>query len=190
MSALTDALRSRLDALSLAFSRLTQREQVVVLGGGAVTGLMILIIIGALVSSAITRAEGRVKSKTGKLTQILELQGEYKAKERGQQDLKRQLSRSKVKLVKLVEDAARQAGINKEIGRMQPQKGEPNAEGVYETTVDLTAANLSIDRLQDFLERLEKSPGVVIIDKLKVNKPYRKDTLSIEMTVITYKVES
>jgi hypothetical protein len=44
-----------------------------------------------------------------------------------------------------------------------------------------------VDRLEDFLERLDAGPGVVVVRRLQVNKPYRRDTLNIEMTVTTYK---
>src|SRR5262245_16467702 len=118
-----DQLRARLEQLSAAFGRLTQREQVMVLGGGVGGLLFILLIIGLLVSGAISRAERRVKQKTETLTQVLQLQGEYRAKQQAQRDLIAQLGRTRVSLTKHVEDAARASGI--EIGRMQPQEGEP-----------------------------------------------------------------
>jgi hypothetical protein len=185
-----EQLRARLDQVSAAFGRLTQREQVIVIGGGVGGILFILLMIGMLISGAIGRAEDRVKTKTEALTQVLQLQGEYRAKQQEQKDLMAQLSRAKVGLVKHVSEAARQAGIEKDIGRMQPEEREPNAEGIFESRVEVTASNLSIDRLQDFLSRIEQAPGIVIIDKLRINKPFRKDTLDVELTVMTFQVKS
>ena len=95
------------------------------------------------------------------------------------------LDKNKVRLVSLVEDVARQAGV--EIGQLRPEDSEPSPEGVVESRVDLRASDISVDRLQDFLERLDKAPGVVVVRRLKVTKPYRRDTLNVEMTVTTYK---
>ena len=46
-------LRSRFDAIGLAFARLTQREQVVVVGGAAASILFLLLIVGFMMSNAI-----------------------------------------------------------------------------------------------------------------------------------------
>jgi hypothetical protein len=181
-------LKNRLEAISAAFARLNQREQVFVLGGAVGGILFILLLIGTLVGSAIGRAETRVKQQTDALAQVMLLQGEYKAKQNAQKEVLAQLSRSQVPLIKQVEDAARAAGIDKDVGKMQKNDGDPNAEGVKELRVEVAASNLSIDRLQDFLTRLQQSAGVVIVDKLKINKPFRKETLDVELTVMTFQV--
>ncbi len=188
MSELRDKLAVKLDALRAAFGRLTQREQLMVIGGGALAILVIMFSVGLLVGSAIDRAEHRVKVKSDQLTQLLQLQGEYKARQAQRQARMRELGRSNVRLVSLVEDLARQAGVD--IGQLRPEDGEPSAEGIIESRVDLRATNLSADRLQDFLSRLEKAPGVVIMRRLKVVRPYRKDTVDVEMTVTTYRLRS
>jgi type II secretory pathway component PulM len=168
-----------------AFNRLSQQEQLMILLGGGVTVLVGLLALGWGVSSAITRTEHRVKVKTDQLAEVVQLQGEYKARERETKQKLAQLTRNDVRLVSLVEDVARQSGV--EIGQLRPEESEPTPEGIIEARVDLRASNLSVDRLEDFLERLDAAPGVVVVRRLKVNKPYRRDTLNIEMTVTTYK---
>ncbi len=181
-------VQSTIDSIRLSFGRLTRREQTMVAGGGAAAALIILVVIGMWVSGAITKVENRVAFKTEQLNRILALQGEYKAKQREQREAIQRFTRSKVRLVKLVEDAARAAGV--EIGQLKPDEGQPNADGIVESRVDLRASNLSIDRLQDFLGRLKKAPGVIIVQRLKINKPYRKDTLTVDVTVMTYRAKS
>jgi hypothetical protein len=184
-----NGLLAQFEALRLAFGRLTQREQMMVVAGGALAVLVILTGVGLLVSNAITKAERRVKIKTEGLAEIMELQGEYKARQAVQERRLRDLkSTSNVRLVKLVEDAERSSGVD--IGQLNPDQSPPNADGVVESRVDLRASNLSVDRLQDFLNKLEGSPGAVVIRRLKVNKPYRKDTLNVELTVTSYTVKS
>ena len=168
-----------------AFNRLSQQEQFMVLIGGGALVLVILLGLGWGVSSAITSAEHRVTVKTDQLAKVVRLQGEYKAREREQKRKLGELAKNKVRLVSLVEDVARQSGV--EIGQLRPEDGEPSPEGVIESRVDLRASNLSVDRLQDFLERLDEAPGVVVVRRLKVTKPYRREALNVEMTVTTYK---
>lgn len=173
--------------LRAAFDRLSQREQFIVLGGGAASVLVVFLLIGLLVSSAISKAENRVKVKTDQLTQVLQLQGEYRTRKREREEKLRELGRSNVKLVSLVEDLARQAGA--EVGQVKSEEGEPNADGIMESRVDVRVANLSADRLQKFLELLENAPGLVIARRLKINRPYRKDTVDVELTITTYKAK-
>ena len=181
-------IQERIDGIRIAFGRLTQREQMTVLAGAAVAGLVILIGIGLLISGAIGRAEARVKSKTSALNEIVAMQGEYRARQQAQEARLRQLKgRAGVRLVKLVEDAGRSAGID--IGQLSPDDSEPNDDGIIESRVDLRANGLSIDRLQDFLDRLENSGTVVIVRRLKINKPYRKETLDVDLTVTTFRLK-
>jgi type II secretory pathway component PulM len=188
MKELLEQLKAQIEAGKAAFGRLTQREQVMVLGGAAAFVLIILFSVGMLVSGAIDRAEHRVKIKTDQLTQVIQLQGEYKAREAQRQARMRELSRANVRLVSLIEDTARQSGV--EIGQLRPDDSEPNPQGIIESTVDLRATSLSADRLQDFLAKLERAPGVVILRRLKVQRPYRKDTVDLDMTVATYRTKT
>lgn len=185
MKELREKIRAQIEQLRASFERLNQREQITVVGGGAAALVIILFGVGLLVSSAIDKAEHRVKVKTDQLTQVMQLQGEYKAREAQRQQRMRELGRSNVRLVSLIEDTARQAGV--EIGQLRPDEAEPTPDGIIESRVDLRATNLSADRLQDFLSRLEKAPGVVIMRRLKVMRPYRKDTVDVEMTVTTFR---
>ena len=176
------------DQIRLAFERLTQREQLMVVGGSAGAILLSLMLLGLVVSRAIASERGRVRVHTEQLLQVQALQGEFRARQAERQERLRALSASNVRLVGLVEEAARQAGI--EIGQLRPEDGEPATDGVIESRVDLRAAGLSADRLQDFINRIEGGPGVVIVRRLKITRPYRKDVADIELTVTTYRLRA
>lgn len=182
-----ERLREQIAKLREAFGRLTQREQLMVLGCGAAVVLTVCALIGMAVSSAISNAENRVKVKTDQLTQVLQLQGEYKARQKERESKLKELGKSNVRLVSLVEDWARQAGV--EIGQLKPEDGEPNADGIIESRVDLRVAGLSADRLQKFLELIDNSKDLVITRRLKVQRPYKRDTVDMELTITTYKAK-
>ncbi len=181
-----NAINAQLQKLEQAFARLTQREQVLVAITSALVMAFFFFITAFMFGGAISRAEARIESKTHDLNYVLRMQGEYKTRK---EDRKRRLSslRGRTKLVKIVERAASSAGV--EIGQLRPEEGEPDSEGIVESRVELRAQKISIDRLQKFMTLIEKSPGVVVIKRLKVNKPYRKETLDIDMVVATFKVK-
>ena len=120
-----DKVRELIDSARVAFGRLTQREQLMVVGIGGMAGVIMLLVIGALVSSAITREQHRVKVKTEQLMQVLSLQGEYKTRQLERKQRLETLGRSNVRLVSLVEDSAKQTGVD--IGQLRPEDGDPSS---------------------------------------------------------------
>jgi hypothetical protein len=181
-------LKELVDSARVAFGRLSQREQLMALGGGGAGVVVLLLGLGLAVSSAIHRVEHRVKVKSGQLIEVMALQGAYRARQQEQQARMGDLRRSNVRLVHLVEEAAAQAGVN--IAQLRPEDGEPSDEGIVESRVELRASGLSADRLQDFLRRLVQAEGIVILKRMKINRPYRKDTVDLELSVSTYKMTS
>lgn len=184
MNTLTERFKAQIEAVRIAFGRLTQREQFMVLAVAAGAVLFLLFVVGLLVSSAIDRAEHRVHVKTDQLAQVLALQGQYETNKTQRQERLKEIGRSHKRLVSVVEDIARQTGVS--IGQYNPEDGSPNAEGIVESRVDFRVTDLSADRLQDFLSRLETAPGIIIIQRLKVLRPPRKDTVDVELTVTTF----
>jgi len=176
------------DSVKLSFGRLTQREQFIVFGGGFGGGLLVLLLIGGLLSSSIGKTNHRIKIKSKQLEQLLALQGEYKARQAQKAQQLADLKRSKIRLVSLVEDIAKQVQV--EIGQLRPEEGEPSPDGIVESRVDLRATGLSADRLQKFLEGIERSKGLVIVRRLKIMRPYKKDVVDIELGLTTFKVKS
>ena len=175
------------ESLRQAFGRLTERQQFTVVSAGAGTLLFALLLFGLLIASGIHAAERRVKIKSGQFTEVLDQQSIYRARQQQRDEQMRALGRTRMRLVSVVEQVARQAGVD--IGQLRPDDSEPTADGVVESRVDLRASGLSADRLQKFLSLLENSPGVVVVRRLKVTRPYRKDVVDVELTVTTYRLK-
>ncbi len=180
------ALKEALDQVRVAFGRLSSREQFLALGGGAALSLLLLFALGMQVAGAIEREERRVRTKTEQLAQVLSLQGSYRARQREHQERMATLARSNLRLVSWVEDSARQAGVD--IGQLRPEDAEPTPDGITESRVDLRASGLSADRLQNFINRCESAPGVVMVRRLKIERPYRRDVADIEMSISTFRL--
>jgi len=181
-------LRELRQAIRVSLSRMTQREQMMMVGGGLVSLCLVALIASLLVGSAISRLQHRLEVKTGQMAQVMALRGDYQARQEERAQRLRTLGSSNVRLVSLVEDAAKQSGI--EIGQLRPEDGEVSPDGVMESRVDLRASGLSADRLQEFLNLLEAGHGIVVVRHLKITRPYRKELAEMEMTVSTFKLKS
>lgn len=175
-------------ALRLAISRLTQREQFAVVGGGIGMVAAIFICSHVLLSRAIDVQQRRVDTRTQQLMEILALRGDYHRRQQEHADRIRELANSQVRLISLVEESAKQAGID--IGQLRPEDGEPGSDGVYESRVDLRAAGLSADRLQEFINLLESGSGIVVVRHIKVSRPYKKDLADIEMSISAFRMKA
>lgn len=181
-------LRELRRALRVAFGRLTQREQFLLVGGGIVATALVCTLAAILLSSAMAKQQHRVDVKTQQLAQVLALRGEYHQRQIEHAQKLKALSGAQVRLVSLVEEAAKTAGI--EIGQLRPEDGEPGSDGVYESRVDLRAAGLSVDRLQEFLNLVEGGPGIIVVRHIKLNRPYHKDLAEVELSVSTFKMKA
>lgn len=179
-------LQPWLTSVRTAFERRTAQEQFAILAGGGAFLFVVLIGIAFGISGAVSRAEHRLKVKTEQLGEVLQLQGKYRARQAEKNRQLAELSKSgKVRLVALVEDIARQSGVD--IGQLRPEEGEATPDGIVESRVDLRASNLTADKLQAFLNRIEQAQGVVVVRRLKVNRPYRRDVVNLELSVTAYR---
>ena len=185
-------LRQWVDDLRAFFARLTQREQLAVVAVGSLLTVLSLLGGGLGVGRAIAREEARVRSKTLQLGTVLALQNDYRARQAERTQRLQALRGSPVRLVSLVEESARQAGF--EANDLRPVEGEPNADGIALSHAKVRVVGLSADRLQEFLNAIEQSPGVVVISWLKIIRRYSRGSepamADVEMTVTTYKARA
>lgn len=56
--------------------------------------------------------------------------------------------------------------------------------------MELRAAGLSVDRLQEFLNLIEGGPGIIMMRHIKLTRPYNKDLAEVELSVSTFKMKA
>lgn len=181
-----EKLRALIDQTRVALARLSQREQLWVLGGAAGGVLIILIGIGAGVSHAIASEEHRVGVKTKMLSEVLALQADYKQRKAERERRMRALAEKEVGLITFVNEQAKKAEVT--INQLTPQGDETGADGIVEARLTLQATGLSADRLEDFLSHLESSHDTVVVRRLKVWRLYRGDVAELNMSVSAFKL--
>jgi len=174
--------------LSEAYEHLNPRERVVVTAGGVIAVIIILSMGWLLLSQGVETIELQKTTKMKQLEQLVNLQSTYSQREAQSRQLKNRLKGNNIRLVSHVENAAKESGL--EIGNMTPKDSSPDPDGIMETSVLIKVQKVSITRLQDFIERLERvSQGVVVIKRIKANKRfYDKSLLDVEISVSTYKI--
>ena len=181
-----EQLEELLQLLKTSWSQLSQRDRWVAIGAAAGVVFVIFLITAVSMVLAISKGEKRIATKLVQLQELQQLKSGYKEREQQNQNRIQQLRNSNVKLIQIVEDIARQAGV--EIGRLEPGEDPPTAEGVVQSNVELLASGLSSDRLADFLKRLEEAPGLIVLRRMSIQRPSRGDTLDLKLTVTTYKM--
>lgn len=174
--------------LATSFSRLTERERRLVLLTGVAA---IVFFVGGgswAASGALESKEKRVKAKQEQLDQILALRDRYADAE---QDEKRAASRVKSNTVSLFSLLQKTAGeLSLQLNDLNERKLPVKDTELIEVSVDVNLKEVSIDKLNAFLEKIEgkRRDGVVKIQKLKVKTRFdAPDLLEVSMTVATWK---
>ncbi len=173
--------------ISAVLGRLSERERFLVTSGTLAAFLLIGLLTAAVLGSKSRQVRHRVAVKSQQLQEVLDHEGAYKEQERARQKQLASLQRQHVQLVSHAEQAAKDAGV--QIDQLQPEEGEAAVGGVRESRLSLRVADLSADRLQAFVQNMERGDAVVQVRRLQVRRPYKKDTAEANLTVVTYRVE-
>lgn len=172
-----------------AFSRLTSREQVLVVVLGVALVLATVGGISLLVGNRLKKADQRLAERREQLQVIEALEGRYRQAEQEQLAQRQRLQRNTVSLFSLLNKSARELGM--ELDNLNERNTPIKEAGITEVSVDLSLKGLSITKLNKLLEKLEGPPntGLVKITKLKARTSFSDpELLDVSMTVCTYKL--
>lgn len=172
-----------------AFSRLTSREQVLVVVLGVALVLATVGGISLLVGNRLKKADQRLAERREQLQVIEALEGRYRQAEQEQLAQRQRLQRNTVSLFSLLNKSARELGM--ELDNLNERNTPTKEAGITEVSVDLSLKGLSITKLNKLLEKLEGPPntGLVKITKLKARTSFSDpELLDVSMTVCTYKL--
>lgn len=179
------------DRLTGSFERLSRREQVMVLFVIVVGFGFVLGMANYLVSKDLAKREKRIEAKLAQLHQIAGLRGDYQRRLAEQNRIAGEIRRNNgMRLLSYIEETAKRSSI--EIGNAQDRAGAQLGGGVLkEEDAEISIRDVSIDRLYDFLKRLEEGNALVKVRQLKVRKRYADPKrLEATITVGTFKTTS
>jgi general secretion pathway protein M len=183
-----DQLKALLADAQAWFSRLTQRERMLVLGaGGGLLAFILFLVLFSFGSSA-DSTRRRIKTKSETLAKVQELAANYGQAEAARQDVERQLSGNNVRLISYLTEKGTAAGL--EIPSITPKADVPVGDGrILESSAEMTLTDITLGKLVDFLGSIEQAPGIVKVKYLRIEPRVQNETLTAWVTVATYKMK-
>src|SRR2546423_863014 len=148
-------LKALLGDAQMWFSRLTQRERLMVTGASGALGIFILFLVLFSFSSSADAYKRRIKDKSAKLAEVQALAASYGQAEMQRHAVERQLTGNNVRLITYLSEKATAAGL--EIPSMTPKADVPLGDGkILESAVEMTFTDITLGKLVDFLSGVEQ----------------------------------
>jgi hypothetical protein len=179
----------RIEELLEAVGRLSQRERYMV--AGAIVGFVVFatFLIAWLVSSSLNSIEHRIQDKTAKLQTIIDKRTQFEEARQAQLLSEQRIRQgSAVQLYAVIEGLAKQSGVN--IGDMQsrPSPTESNSN-IFEDRVEVNIPLITIDRLVQLIEEIERKADTIAVRRLHVKKNFKDPSqLEVSFTVSNFQL--
>lgn len=181
-------MKELLSQLEASFDNLSAREQLMVVGMCLALFGMIVGFGGYFVSRDLTKQQRRIDAKIAKLEEIGELRSDYKRRLAEQERIAQEVRRNNgVRILSYLEKKSTEADLTLK-GASERQGEATGSEAVKEEAAEVRIDNVSIDRLYDFLRRIEEGNRLVKVRRLKVKKRFdNPKMLDAVVTVGTFK---
>lgn len=175
-----------LNAVTEAIERMSPRERVLALLGGAVAALCLLGVIAFIVGSRVSDLEERNDAMRQALKDIERKRVPYLQARQKIDDLEARIGQQPLQLSGFLEGAAKEAGV--EIRESNPRPPEAIGKKYLQNSMDLRLTKVTLEPLAKFLRRIETNPGnLVLVTALTVRALDDKHVdFSVDMTVSTY----
>jgi len=181
--------QKRIENLSAALGRLSRRERTMVIGLAAAVLLFVGTLVSLWISSTLGGLERRIADKTTKLEGMIAVRQKFEEAKASQKRSQEVMRRGReIQLMGMLETLARQQGVN--IGDMkQATPSVDAASKVRENKIEVNIKVITIDRLVEFLEELERRSRTVAIRKLHVRQNFQQpDQLEVSFTVSNFEL--
>jgi type II secretory pathway component PulM len=184
-------MRTVISDLGAAFERLSSREQRLLLLVGLLLFISLVGFTSYFVGRDLDRREKRIAAKAESLEELGALKIDYQRRLAEQNRLAAEIRKNNtVRLLSYIEDIYKKTGID--VASMQEGKGgSTGSELLKEEAAEVTVKNVTINRLYDFLKRLEEGNRLVKVRGLKVKRRFdNPKMLDATVTVGTFKTTS
>jgi hypothetical protein len=184
-------MKDLLRQIGTAFENLSSREQGLVVLMCAALFAMVLGFGGYFVNRDLAKRDRRIAAKAEKLVEIGALRSDYKRRLAEQNRLAGEVRRNNnVRILSYLEGLATAAGLTLR-GASERQGEATGSDAVKEEAAEVRIDDVSLDRLNDFLHRIETGNPLVKVRRLKIKNRFdNKQRLDAVVTVGTYKTTS
>lgn len=172
-------------------ANMSERERRLV---GLLAAVFVLLVVGGgmwWASSTLDGMQRRVSDMRDTLGQIQALEAQYKAAETRERQAEMRLRTNKTSLFSLLQKSAGQLGLT--LNDLNERKTPMKNSDVTEVSVEVNLKQVSIDKFNTFLEKIEgkSSKGLVKVMKMKVKTRFDDpELLDVNMTVSTWSTGS
>lgn len=182
-------MRGKLGSLTAAFGRLSSREQLMVLFVGLGLCFIVLFFGGFVVSKDLRSKDVRITAKAKSLAEVGSLRTDYARRLASQNRLAEQIRQNgHVRLLSYLEEVGKAANVS--LDNAAERGGQTFGDLLKEESAEVRVSNVSMDRLYDFLRRIEEGNQLVKVRRLKVKKRYdNPQRLDATVTVGTFKTQ-
>jgi len=183
-----EQLKALLAEVQSRFQQLSPRERrLVTLAGSGVAVFLFLILMFSFSTTAASYRR-RTDQKLIKFREVQALAATYREAEQARQRIEQQLTANNVSLVSYVEDKGTSAGLS--IPTLTPKGDVPLAEGqIIESSVEIMMPDVRIDKLVNFLNEVERGPGVIKVKYLRLEPRPSAENLTAWATIATYRMK-
>lgn len=181
-------MKDLIKQVSVAFDNLSPRDQILALVLSMTLFAMVLGFGGYLVKRDLGKRETRIAAKVSKLQEIGQLRSDYQRRLREQQQLASRVRRNNnMRILSYLENLSTNAGLTLK-GASERQGEATGSDAVKEEAAEVRIDNVSLDRLYDFLRRIEEGNPLVKVRRLKIKTRFdNKEMLDASVTVGTFK---
>lgn len=177
--------------ISGALQNLTERERRLLTITAAVALVCFVALVYFGVQSAIDKRAKNLTTHQEQLSQIRAKEKLYRDAEEQENKNTQRLTSNNTSLFSLLQKSAQELGM--QLGDLNERKVPTKDAAISEVSVDLNLKDVTMDKLDNFLEKVEgkRNDGVVKVTKLKVKTQFaNQDLLDVSMTVSTWKSEA
>jgi general secretion pathway protein M len=166
----------------------TERERrLLVACAGAVAVFVLFILVFSFASSA-SSYRRRTAYKQTQLQEVEALASSYNEAQRSRQSIEQQLTSNDVKLISYLEEKGSAVGLD--IPTINPKGDVPIGDGrIVESSVELTLTDVPLGKLVNFLQNVERGPGVVKVKSLRLEPRSNDQVLTAWTTIATYRLK-
>ena len=181
-------MNSLIERSRSAFDSLSSREQLMVLSMFGALFVMVIGIGGYLIQQDLVARERRIEAKTKKLEEAASLRSDYQRRLREQKRVASQVKRNNnVRLLSYLEKLSQQSNVTLKNASERPGEST-GSDLVKEEAAEVKISNVSLDRLHDFLKRIEEGNALVKVRRLRIKTRFdNPEMLDAVITVGTFK---
>jgi hypothetical protein len=183
------ALSKKIEDLLAALGRLSRREKFMVGGMALCFIVFVVALVSFWISSSLGAIERRITVKTARLQAFIDMRKQYENAKQREEEVKRLIQRGRsIDLVTTLTNLEKQLGVNIEDLQTRTPGVNPD-KGIEEVKVEVNIPHITIDRLVELLEEVERKSKTIAVRVLHVRNNFRDPTqLDVNMTVSNFQL--